>query len=149
MTSAARAQVLVWMAVLLPVFVALAGLSIDGALLLMTRRQLQSVVDGAARAGATQLDQQLLRGSGGGAVQLDVAAARGATYVYLDQHLNRELPWAVPPRADVRVTQRQVYVDVHGGLRTAFLRVVQLEQIPVAATALADVQFGIRGPEGR
>jgi Flp pilus assembly protein TadG len=149
MRAALRAQALVWMALLLPMFVALAGLSIDGALLLMTRRQLQSVVDGAARAGATQLDQQRLRGSGGSTVQLDVTAARTATHEYLGQHLNRDLPWAVAPHPEVRVTERQVHVDVRGDVRTAFLRVVQVERVSVGATALADVQFGIRGPDGR
>jgi Flp pilus assembly protein TadG len=149
MSSALRAQALVWLTVTLPIFVAMAGLSIDGALLLMTRRQLQSAVDGAARAGATQLDQELLRGSAGGHVQLDTAAARKATLEYLGNHLGRELPWATAPRAEVKVTQQRVHVAVQGVVHTAFLRVVQVERVPVGATAFADVQFGIRGPGGR
>ena len=68
-------------------FMAMAGLAIDGALLLAARRELQSVVDGAARAGATRLDMDLLRASGGTDVQLDRAARRAASLSYLDQSL--------------------------------------------------------------
>jgi hypothetical protein len=149
MSRSTRAQALVWMAVTLPVFIAITGLAIDGALLLTARRQVQSVADGAARAGAMQLDQELLRGSGGSHVQLDVGAARATARDYLGQHLDQELPWVTPPRADVRASQQRVHVEVEGGLRTAFLRVVQIEWVSVGATSFADVQFGIRGPGGR
>jgi hypothetical protein len=149
MSRSTRAQALVWLAVALPVFIAIAGLAIDGALLLTARRQVQSVADGAARAGAMQLDQELLRGSGGNHVRLDVGAARATALGYLGEHLNQELPWATPPRAEVRASQQRVHVEVEGGLRTAFLRVVQIERVSVGATSFADVQFGIRDPSGR
>jgi uncharacterized membrane protein len=51
------AQALIWFTLMLPLFVSMAGLAIDGGVLLASRRQLQSVADGAARAGATRLDQ--------------------------------------------------------------------------------------------
>src|SRR5215207_3928442 len=149
MRSATRGQALVWLTVTMPIFVAIAGLAIDGALLLTARRQLQSAVDGAARAGATQLDQELLRGSGGAQVQLDAASARATTLGYLTEQFSRDGTWAVPPRAQVKVSQQRVHVEVEAELRTAFLRVVQVERVAVGATAFADVQFGIRGPGGQ
>src|SRR5262249_30723304 len=65
------AQALVWLTLAVPLFVSVAGLAVDGGVLLEERRELQSVVDGAARAGATQLDMPRLRASGGADVQLN------------------------------------------------------------------------------
>jgi uncharacterized membrane protein len=148
MRRAARAQALVWLTVAMPLFVAITGLAIDGAVLLVGRRQLQSVADGAARAGATQLDHELLRGSAGSQVQLEPAAARSAALGYLGEHVGRELPWVTPPVWKVDVTRQRVHVVVEGGLRTAFMRVVRVESVPVAASSFADVQYGIREPSG-
>jgi hypothetical protein len=130
-------------------FLAIAGLSIDGALLLAARRQVQSVADGAARAGATRLDQQLLRGSGGSAVRLDPVEARAVALDYVTQYLSRDLPWERLPTLDVQVSERRVHVVVEGGLRTAFLRIVQIDHVSVGAAAFADVQSGIRSPSDR
>jgi Flp pilus assembly protein TadG len=145
MRSAPRAQAFVYLAVTLPVFVAMVGLAIDGALLLTARRELQSAVDGAARAGATRLDMASLRG-GGGEVKLDPLAARTASMSYLEQQLATDIAWQAPPNARVEVGRVRVRVAVEGELRTAFLRVVGMDRVPVAAAADADVQYGIRGP---
>src|SRR5437870_2850130 len=91
------AQALVWLTLALPMFVSIAGLAIDGGVLLASRRQLQSAADGAARAGATRLDLERLRGSGGTDVQLDQALALEATSTYLSDRLPRELVWPVAP----------------------------------------------------
>src|SRR5882672_3617798 len=93
------AQALVWLTLALPMFVSIAGLAIDGGVLLASRRQLQSVADGAARAGATRLDLDLLRASGGAEVKLDPALARDATWSYLNERLARELDWQALPTA--------------------------------------------------
>src|SRR5439155_24331327 len=87
------AQALVWLTLALPLFVSIAGLAIDGGVLLASRRQLQSVADGAARAGATRLDLERLRASGGADIQLDAALALEAASTYLDDRLERELAW--------------------------------------------------------
>jgi len=102
----------------------------------------------APRAGATQLDHELLRGSAGSQVQLEPAAARSAALGYLGEHVGRELPWVTPPVWKVDVTRQRVHVVVEGGLRTAFMRVVRVESVPVAASSFADVQYGIREPSG-
>ena len=147
MRSAQSAQALVFLAVALPMFVAMTGLAIDGALLLTARRELQSVVDGAARAGATRLDMAYLRGAGADEVRLDPVGARAASTTYLDQWLDRELAWYSPPTMRVEVGRVRVRVAVEGSLRTAFMRVVGFDRVPMAAAADADVQYGIRAPE--
>jgi len=142
------AQALVWFTVALPLFVAIAGLAIDGGVLLTSRRELQSVADGAARAGATRLDLDRLRSSGGGEVQLDSGAAREATWAYMRDHLADALDWQAAPTAIVEVAPRRVHVAIQGTLRTAFLRVLHVDSVPVQASAFADVQYGIHAGNG-
>src|SRR5260370_15350054 len=99
MRHRSTAQALVWLTLALPMFVSIAGLAIDGGMLLASRRQLQSVADGAARAGATRLDLERLRASGGSDVQLDQRLAVQVATTYLQDRLPRELTWtaaAVP-----------------------------------------------------
>jgi hypothetical protein len=148
MAQRARAQALVWFTLALRLFLSIAGLAIDGGVLLASRRQLQSVADGAARAGATRLDEDRLRSSGGAEVQLDPTLARAATWSYLDQRLARELEWPAAPTAAVDVGVRRVHVVIHGTLPTAFLRVVHVDSVPVEASAFADVQYGIHAGDG-
>jgi Flp pilus assembly protein TadG len=142
------AQALLWLTLVLPVFVSIAGLAIDGGVLLASRRQLQSVADGAARAGATRLDLDRLRGSGGADVQLDQALALQAASTYLDERLARELAWQASPNAHVYVGPRRVHVLIQGTLRTAFLRVVHIDSVAVEASAFADLQYGIHSGDG-
>src|SRR6202171_5843365 len=91
------AQALLWFTLALPLFLSIAGLAIDGGVLLASRRQVQSVADGAARAGATRLDLDRLRSSGGADVQLDHSLALAAAATYLDERLARELTWQASP----------------------------------------------------
>jgi Flp pilus assembly protein TadG len=134
---------LVFLAVALPAFVAMVGLAIDGALLLTARRELQSVVDGAARAGATRIDLDALRGPRA-EIKLDQARARATTLGYLDESLATDVAWQAPPTAHVEVGRLRVSVAVNGELRTAFLRAVGVDRVPLAASSDADVQFGVR-----
>jgi uncharacterized membrane protein len=148
MRARSVAQALVWLTVCLPLFVSVAGLAIDGGVLLASRRELQSVADGAARAGATRLDMDRLRSSGGADVQLDQALALEAVRAYLDQRLAHELQWQTTPTTQADATTRRVHVVIDGTLRTAFLRIVHIDSVPVQADAFADVQFGIRDGGG-
>jgi hypothetical protein len=149
-TSArSAAQALVWFTVALPLFMSIAGLAIDGGVLLTARRQLQSVADGAARAGATRLDLDRLRASGGTDIQLDQTLAAEVAMVYLDERLDRELPWQAVPATQVDAGARRVHVVIQGTLRTAFLRIVHIDSAPVEAHAFADIQYGIRSAGGR
>ena len=63
--GAREGQALLWTAVLLPFFLALVGLAIDGATVFAARRSCQAVADGAARAGAMELDIATYRQSDG------------------------------------------------------------------------------------
>ena len=148
MAGRSAAQALVWFTLALPMFVSMAGLAIDGGVLLASRRQLQSVADGAARAGATRLDLNRLRASGGADVQLDPELAASAARGYLGERLARDVQWQTDPVVRVESGSRRVHVLIEGTVRTAFLRVMQIDSVPVAASAFADVQFGIRAGGG-
>jgi Flp pilus assembly protein TadG len=148
MRTRAAAQALVWFTMALPMFLSVAGLAIDAGMLLASRRQLQSVADGAARAGATRLDVPRLRASGGADVELDPHLSVAAASSYLEQRVGRDLVWQANPTIRVDATPRRVHVVIQGTLRTAFLRVVRIDSVPVEASAFADVQYGIRGGAG-
>jgi hypothetical protein len=142
------AQALVWLTLCLPLFVSAAGLAIDGGVLLTSRRELQSIADGAARAGATRLDMERLRASGGADVQLDQVIAAAAARAYLNDRFSQELTWQSLPDSQIDVSSRRVHVLIEGTVRTAFLRVVHVDAVPLAASAFADVEFGIRNGGG-
>jgi len=142
------AQALVWLTLSVPLFVSTAGLAIDGGVLLTSRRELQSIADGAARAGATRVDMDRLRGSGGADVQLDPLLASAAARAYLDNRLGPELTWQSAPDSQIEVSSRRVSVLVQTSVPTAFLRVVHIDAVPLAASAFADIEFGIRDGGG-
>ncbi len=143
------AQALVWLTVAVPLFVSVAGLAIDGGVLLEERRELQSVVDGAARAGASQLDMPRLRASGGADVQLEPSLANHAALTYASQALDRDAhAWRSPPDIQIEVGARRVQVTVQARLPTAFLRIAAIDEVPVEAGAVADVQYGIHDGGG-
>jgi Flp pilus assembly protein TadG len=144
-----QAQALVWLMLAIPMLVSVAGLAIDGSVLLDERRQLQSVVDGAARAGATQMDMPRLRASGGSDIQLDPTLASRAARTYVDQALGTgPRYWNTPPDVDVAVGTRRIRVTLRARLATAFLRIVNISELPVEADATADVQYGIHDGGG-
>ena len=143
------AQALVWMTLMLPVFVSLAGLVVDGGVLLSSHRQLQSLADGAARAGATRLDQARLRDSGGADVQLDRSNAADTARAYVFDALGGSIRvWQQAPMVLVDAGVRRVQVVVRTTVSTAFLRVVHIDGVPVEVRAIADVQYGIRNGGG-
>src|ERR1700687_4836155 len=114
MRHRSAAQALLWLTLPLPLFISIAGLAIDGGVLLASRRQLQSVADGAARAGATRLDLDRLRDSGGTDLRLDQGPGLQAATSYLDVRLARELAWPAAPNAQVDVGTRRVHVLIQG-----------------------------------
>jgi uncharacterized membrane protein len=139
----------VWLTVAVPLFVAVAGLAVDGGVLLEERRELQSVVDGAARAGATQLDMPRLRASGGADVQLEPTLANHAASSYANRALDTAPHvWRTTPSVQVAVDGRRVHVMVQARLPTAFLRIAAIDEVPVEADSVADVQYGIHNGGG-
>jgi len=145
----APGQALLWLTLAIPLFVSMGGLAIDGGALLDSRRDLQSIADGAARAGATRLDMDRLRTSGGADVELDSASATRAAGAYVEQSLaNIPHTWDSPPHIQIEVGARRVHVVIQASVPTAFLRIVFIETVPVEASAFADVQFGIHNGSG-
>jgi Flp pilus assembly protein TadG len=138
------AQALVWLTLMLPLFLAMAGLAIDGAVLLTARRELQSVADGAARAGATEVDLGVLRASNGEAVRLDSTRATARAAAYLRDRLPREVQLQSEPTTSVSTTSTGVQVRISAEIGTAFLRALHIDTFPVEATAAADVRHGIQ-----
>jgi Flp pilus assembly protein TadG len=129
-----RGQVIVWVAVMLPFFLAVIGLASDGGLVFEQRRALQALADEAARAGANQLDQAAYRADG--VTVLDPAAARQAAEAYLVAQS--------PALTGTVVADRQrVIVRVQRQVPTNFLRIVHITTATIGATATAEVRHGI------
>ena len=131
-----RALALVWLAVMMPLFLSIIGLAIDGGIAFDARRSLQNLADGAARAGATRLDVQTLRATNGQSVVLDPQAAQQAAVSYLAAQ-------ARGVDATVNTSPQQVVVHVSRQVPTAFLRIVGIETMRITATAPAEVRYGI------
>ncbi len=129
-------QAIVWVAVMLPLFLSVIGLSIDGGLVFSARRELQNVADGAARSGAMQVAEQAYRESSGQRVVLDVEAAQAVAVTYVAQ---QRRDFSATVQADPRVIVVQVARDVP----TSFLRLVGIQSAYVTATATAVARAGI------
>ena len=133
-------QAMVWVAVMLPFFLAVVGVSLDGGLVFGARRELQNVADAAARAGAMQVDERAYRDSFGQQVVLDPDAAYSAAVDYLALQPGRV-------SGSVHAGRQAVQVDVARDVPTGFLRLVGIEPARGAATAIAEVRHGIERGE--
>ena len=127
---------IVWVAVILPLFVSLVGLAIDGGVVFNARRELQNVADAAARAGAMQIDEGIYRASSGTIVVLATGRAEAVARDYLEVNGSRQT-------ADIRASADRVVVTLTTSVSTAFLRLVGITSVPVEATAPAEVRYGV------
>lgn len=129
-------QALLWVALMLPLFLAIVGLAIDGGELFAARRQAQNAADAAARAGAQQID---------------VAHYRATSEVVLDRSLARDaarqyLAGLGEPDAAVAVADRSVTVTVRRDVTLTFLQLVGLSRAAISAMAVAEPVYGIATP---
>ena len=131
-----RATALVWAAITLPFFIAMVGLTLDGGLLFADWREMKNVTGAAARAGATQIDQQAYRQSNGATITLDPAKARAAAA----QYVTSELPGVQP---QISVEPQRVEVTVSRDAPTDFLRIVGVMTAHITATSPAEARYGI------
>ena len=138
--SSQRGQAIVWTAVMLPLFLAIVGLAVDGGLIFAGRRELQNVADSAARAGAQQIDIRAYRESRGRSVVLDQAAAQRVAVEYATGQGT-----AIDVRVDVE--PREVRVQVSQNMSTSFTRVVGIDQVRLTAAATAEIRHGIERGE--
>ena len=105
------------------------GVAVDGTRAFLYRRTLQSAADSAVLAAASELDRHSLYGRRG-SVRLAAPAARTLVAGWLEE---RGLLAATQIEADAG----RVSVVLRGGVRTSFLRLVGVEELPVAVEAVA------------
>ena len=110
------------------VVLAVAGLAIDGTRAFLVRRTLQSAADAAALAGAGEIDRVNYYVSSGRRIRLDPHAARRAAARWLALR-------ALQTDASVDASIDTVVVTLRGRVRTQFLRLIGIEEIPVAVEA--------------
>ena len=132
---------LVWVALMMPMFLSIIGLALDGGLVFRAQRQLQNDADGAARAGAMQIDQQLYRQSNGATVALDVNRAQQVAADYVRTQ-------APSVTGHVAADPQQVVVQLKEQVNTSFLRIVGINAVPIAAVAPARIRYGITQANG-
>lgn len=129
-------QMLVWVAVMLPLFLSVVGLAIDAGSVFAARRELQNVADGAARAGAMQIDIDAYRQSSGEKLALHPAKARQVAAEYV---ANEPAEVTVTIEAD----GNGVVVEARREVRTSFLQLVGVTTVRISATAPAAPRYGI------
>ena len=125
-------------AVMLLGLLAMAALVVDGGVLFAARRDLQGLADGAARAGAMAVDEELLRETG--AVSLDPVAARTAAGRYLAAG---GFQGEVQIDADVL----SVTVVLEESRPTLMMGLLGVRAVSVAAHAVARPRVGIEEAE--
>ena len=130
-----RGSAMVLVALWLVALVSVAGLVVDGGMLLAERRALQNVADAAAAAGAMQLDEGRYRASSGSDVVLDGDAARAAAEHYLAAEAGLAYT--------VTAGRARVDVDVERRAPTAFLRVIGIDHVSIRARAAAVPRHGV------
>lgn len=128
-------QVIVLVAVMMLGLIAVVGLVTDGGLMFTQRRDLQNAADGAALAGAMQIDESKYRASGGSSVTLNESEAYSATVAYLEGEGG--VVYSVVVRSD------RVEVSVSRRASTGFLRVLGITGFEISAGATAQPRHGI------
>ena len=126
-------------AVMLLGLLAMTALVIDGGLLFAERRDLQGLADGAARAGAMAVDEDVLRETG--AVRLDPAAAQAAAERYLETT-------GVEGTVQIDADTLSVTVDLHERRPTLMMGLLGVGTVDVAAHAVARPRVGIEEAGG-
>lgn len=135
------AQVIVWVAIALPVlFLPLMGLAIDSGQVFDARRSLVDLADGAARAGAMEIDETKVR-TGDSQIVLNVGNAQDEVRTYLAQADPKKTA-TLEPNPPI-VTETQVTVTLRRNVPTAFLRIVGIRSVNITATGQAQPCSGI------
>lgn len=115
--------------------IAVAGLVVDGGIMFSERRNLQALADGAARAGAMQIDESALRNSGGETVQLDAEAALSSVERYLaaSGFSGRSEVFSDPGSVTVRLWEEK---------GTILVRILGIDSFEAASSATARPRTG-------
>lgn len=136
MRSRSRAQVIVWVAVMLPIlFLPIVGLSMDAGAVFDARRETQNLADGAARTAGMEIDTSELRKSG--QIRLDPGNAQAAAREYLSRS------GIAPGDAVVDASPTRATVTVYRTVTPLFLRLVKVQPVRVQATGVAQPCSGV------
>jgi uncharacterized membrane protein len=131
-TGDEQGQAAVLLIGVLALAVAFVGVAVDGARLFTARRDLSSVADSAALAGASAIDEKVYRASMGRDIRIDEQGAREAA---LSVVAGAGLPAGA--EVDVIVDGNGVDVRLTRPVATTFLRVVGLAEERIGAHARA------------
>lgn len=126
-------SVTIWMLGLAVAVLLLGGIAVDLWRIAAERRELAGVVDGAAIAGASAIDQRSFRTTG--RVELDVAAAGAAACSYLRMHTDPPLGCG-----GVGATPTVVRVEAERAVDIMLLRVLAPGAGPVRLRVSATVE---------
>ena len=130
-----RGQVAPLVAISLVGLLAVAGLVIDGGMMFSARRQVQSLADGAARAGAMAVDEPLLRSNGGTAIPLNPGEAKLAARDYLEAA-------AFDGLSEVVASPDAVTVRLSTDRRTVLMSLVGVRHFEAKASSTAGPRSG-------
>jgi uncharacterized membrane protein len=131
----ARAQAIVWVAVMLPViFIPVVGLSIDAGRLFDARREAQNVADGAARVGAMELDDTLLQQTGRPRIVENRARNQARAYAARSGYTISGF--------DFSSDGRSIRVAIETRVQPTFLRLARVGPVDVRAAGRARVCQG-------
>lgn len=117
---------------------AVTALVVDGGLLFAARRNLQSLADGAARAGAMAVDENVLRESGGRNVVLDPVLAEQAVAEYLETS-------GTDARVEATADTQSVTVALTVSHPTVLMSLVGIGEMEASARASAGPRTGPGG----
>ena len=120
----------------MPLFLSMIGLTIDAGQVFDARRRLQNIADAAARAGATQIDQQAYRASSGASVVLDTGKARQAAADYVIRQ-------GKDVQGTVSADPGLVVVQLGRDAPTSFMRIVGINSVHITAGTTAAPRYGI------
>lgn len=121
---------------MLPLLLSVVGLALEAGLVFNARLQLQNVVDAAARAGVSQIDDVAYRASGTRRVLLDTPRARAAAVA----SLAGQRPGLV---GTIDVESESIVVEARREVATSFLRVIGVRTVRVVASARAEPRYGV------
>jgi uncharacterized membrane protein len=146
-SGAEHGQVLVLMAVILPVLLVFVGVAIDGSRLFQARLDAQMLADQAADAGAQEIDV----GGGsaaraGGSAQLLLGRGRDSAYAVASDVLASRVGERGDTRWSVEVEPRVISVEVERDVELAFMPLAGFRTRTVVARSVSGPISGIGTP---
>lgn len=132
-----RGQITPWTIFGVVLVLVLAGLVLDLGLGMSDKVRLLDVAQGAARAGAREIDLATYRATG--TVQLQPAQAAAAARSFAQQA-------GVDGQVTASATPTAVTVTISGTRQTQLLHLVGITALPVSATATANPLTGVTAP---